>query len=93
MVMKKRKFESAMSVVPLKRPCNFSSLLRPDTTAHVLALEALLRNPVRFTPATDQIKHNRKKKMATSFSDRVSKWRVERDTREKRRRLVVRAIL
>lgn len=91
-MMKKRKMCSSMSVVSLKRPCNFSSPLRPDTTAHVLALEALLRNPVRFTPATDQTKHNRRK-MAISFSDRVSKWRLDRDTREKRRRLVVGATL
>ena len=87
-LMKARKNGSSTSVVSSKRPYNFSSPLRLDTTTHAHALESLLRNPIKFVPAKDRTKHDRQK-MALSISDRVSKWKIDRDRREKRRRLAV----
>lgn len=87
-MMKKRKAGSSTTLVSLKNPNKLSSLLRPDNTAYVLALEALLRNPIRFTPAIELTKYD-KPKMANSDTDRIAKWKSDRDRREKRRRLVV----
>ena len=87
-VMKRRKTGVSTSVVSLQDPYSFSSLHKSDNTAHVHALEALLRNPIRFTPATESTNHH-KKKMAVSIVDRVSKWKTDRNRREKHRRLVV----
>ncbi len=91
-MMERRKIGSSKTVVSLNHLCKLSSVLRPDNTAHVRALEALLRNPIKFTPATERTKSDRHK-MANSVGDRIMKWKSDRDRREKRRRLVVGANL
>lgn len=85
--MKKRKTENSNSFTPSKRPYNLPSHLEPSTATQVHALEALLRNPIKFIPATHETTQGQFTMAAPSTKQIATKaWKDGVDAKAARQR-------
>jgi len=91
-IMKKRRAGALNSSASSKQPYDLSSHLQPYTTAQVHALEALLRNPIKFIPATHKTRQD-EKKMANTANYGTSIWKADTDAEADHHRTVVGADL
>ncbi|KAI9880480.1 MAG: hypothetical protein M1830_002832 [Pleopsidium flavum] len=87
-IMKKRRTGDSKSYISPKQLRNLSLHVQPSTTAQVHALEALLRNPIKFTPSTNATRQNGKE-MSNTDRD-ITQWKANSDAEARRHTTVLR---